>query len=119
MTSKGSRKCDEDVTNINKICHFKTRLVTLASLDVDFCVAEKDIWGVSYDFVERSCRFLILKEDEGCYDDTADVLPVYSWSPYVSRQGQKHTGQFSMRLSPTLTLIASRDLEEGKAWAES
>ena len=75
--------------NINK-SHIKTRLVTLTLPNIDFCLAEKDIWGVSYDFVKRGCGYNTLKQDEGCYGETADVLSVYSW--HVSRQQQKHAG---------------------------
>ena len=62
-----------------------------ASYDVDFCIVEIDIWGVRHDFVERGCGYFVLRQDEGCYDDTAVVSPVYSWNAYVSGQtGQRH-----------------------------
>ena len=90
VTSKGTRKCDDSAaeqivayvtTKYIIIKHAKTRQPTS---DNDFCVVEINIHGLSFDFVERSCGYNVLKKDDGCYDETADVLPVHKWHPYVS-----------------------------------
>ena len=49
------------------------------------CVAEIDArTGLRYDFVQRGCGYNVLRQDEECYDEIADVSPVYSHHPFVS-----------------------------------
>ena len=63
----------------------------LRSLDIDkICVVDIDDSGVRFDFVQRGCGYYFLRQDQGCYNEIADVSPLYSSLPYVSGQPQRH-----------------------------
>ena len=46
-------------------------------------VAALDAWGARRDYFERTCNWFDVRQDEGCYDETSDLIPLNFSAPEV------------------------------------